>query len=93
VWEAQREALDALGKSGTVASPEIWQVMDKPPVPYDSNITDPGICGGCRERQRKAIAREVAAGLKLLEGGWTNVDAELVGPVGRAGSVALREVR
>jgi hypothetical protein len=39
VWEAQREALDALGKSGTVALPEIWQVMDKPPVPYDGNIT------------------------------------------------------
>lgn len=39
VWEAQREALDALGKSGTVALPEILQVMDKPPVPYDGNIT------------------------------------------------------
>jgi hypothetical protein len=32
VWEAQREALDALGKSGTVALPEILQIMDKPPV-------------------------------------------------------------
>jgi hypothetical protein len=31
VWEAQREALDALGKSGTVALPEILQVMDEPP--------------------------------------------------------------
>jgi hypothetical protein len=39
VWEAQREALDALGKSGTVALPEILQVMDKPPVPYDGTIT------------------------------------------------------
>ncbi len=39
VWEAQREALNALGKSGTIALPEIWQVMDKPPVPYDGNIT------------------------------------------------------
>jgi hypothetical protein len=39
VWEAQREALDALGKSGTVALPEILQVMDKPPVPYDGNVT------------------------------------------------------
>jgi hypothetical protein len=35
VWEAQREALDGLGKSGTVALPEILQVMDEPPVPYD----------------------------------------------------------
>src|SRR4029077_5928560 len=34
VWEAQREALDALGKSGTVALPENLQVMDEPPVPY-----------------------------------------------------------
>jgi hypothetical protein len=39
VFEAQREALNALGKSGTVALPEILQVMDKPPVPYDGNIT------------------------------------------------------
>ena len=33
VWEAQREALDALGMSGTVALPEILQVMDEPPCP------------------------------------------------------------
>jgi hypothetical protein len=39
VWEAQREALDALGKSGTVALPEILQVMDEPPVPYDGKVT------------------------------------------------------
>ena len=39
VWEAQREALDALGKSGAVALPEILQVMDEPPVPYDGNVT------------------------------------------------------
>lgn len=39
VWEAQREALDALGKSGTVALPEILQVMDEPPVPYDGEVT------------------------------------------------------
>jgi hypothetical protein len=39
VWEAQREALDALGKSGTVALPEILQVMDVPPVPYDGEVT------------------------------------------------------
>jgi hypothetical protein len=38
VWEAQREALDALGKSGTVALPEILQVMDQPPVPYDGKV-------------------------------------------------------
>ncbi len=39
VWEAQREALGALGKSGTVAVPEILQVMDNPPVPYDGTVT------------------------------------------------------
>lgn len=39
VWQAQREALDALGKSGLVALPEILQVMDQPPVPYDSKVT------------------------------------------------------
>jgi hypothetical protein len=39
VWEAQREALDALGKSGSVALPEILQVMDEPPVPYDGKVT------------------------------------------------------
>jgi len=38
VWEAQREALDALGKSGTIALPEILQVMDEPPVPYDDTV-------------------------------------------------------
>jgi hypothetical protein len=35
VYEAQKEAIDALGKVGTVALPEILQVMDKPPLPYD----------------------------------------------------------
>lgn len=35
VYDAQKEAIDALGKAGTVALPEILQVMDKPPVPYD----------------------------------------------------------
>jgi hypothetical protein len=35
VYEAQKEAIDALGKAGTVALPEILQVMDKPPIPYD----------------------------------------------------------
>src|SRR2546429_1311021 len=39
VWEAQREGLGVLGKSGTVALPEILQVMDEPPVPYDGNVT------------------------------------------------------
>jgi hypothetical protein len=39
VWQAQREALDALGKSGTVALPEILHVMDNPPVPYDGTVT------------------------------------------------------
>lgn len=38
VWEAQKEAIDALGKSGAVALPEILQVMDKPPVPYDGTV-------------------------------------------------------
>ncbi len=36
IYEAQKEAIDALGKAGTVALPEILQVMDKPPVPYGS---------------------------------------------------------
>jgi hypothetical protein len=35
VYQAQREALDALGKAGTVALPAILQVMDKPPIPED----------------------------------------------------------
>ncbi len=39
VWQGQREALDALAKSGTVALPEILQVMDQPPVPYDAKVT------------------------------------------------------
>jgi hypothetical protein len=38
VWEAQREAIDALGKAGTVALPEILQIMDQPPVPYDGTV-------------------------------------------------------
>jgi len=38
VWEAQREAIDALGKAGTVALPEILQIMDEPPVPYDGTV-------------------------------------------------------
>lgn len=31
VYPAQKEAIDALGKAGTVALPEILQVLDKPP--------------------------------------------------------------
>jgi hypothetical protein len=38
VWEARIEAVHALGKSGTVALPEIFQVMDQPPVPYDDKM-------------------------------------------------------
>jgi hypothetical protein len=34
VYEAQREAIDALGKVGSVALPEVLQVMDKPPVRF-----------------------------------------------------------
>ena len=39
MFDAQREALDALGKSGTVALPEILQIMDEPPIPYDGKVT------------------------------------------------------
>jgi hypothetical protein len=35
VYEARKEAIDALGKAGTVALPAILQVMNKPPLPYD----------------------------------------------------------
>ncbi len=37
IWPARVEALDALGKSGPVALPEILQVMDSPVVPYDGD--------------------------------------------------------
>lgn len=39
VGEAQTEALDFLGQYGTVALPEILQVMDKPPVALDAALT------------------------------------------------------
>jgi len=39
VSEAQRKALDALGRSGTVALPEILQIMDEPSSPYDGTVT------------------------------------------------------
>lgn len=35
VYVAQLEAMDALGKSGTVALPEVFQIMDKPAAFYD----------------------------------------------------------
>jgi hypothetical protein len=35
VYPAQKEAMEALGKSGTVALPAILQIMDKPPGFYD----------------------------------------------------------
>ena len=35
VYEAQKEAIDALGKAGTTALPGFLQVMDKPPLPFD----------------------------------------------------------
>jgi hypothetical protein len=35
VYEAQKAAIDSLGRVGVVALPEILQVMDKPPLPYD----------------------------------------------------------
>jgi len=38
VYEAQRAAMEALAKAGTVALPEILQVMDKPPAVYDGDM-------------------------------------------------------
>jgi hypothetical protein len=35
VYEARREAMDALGKSGSIALPEVFQVMDSSPAFYD----------------------------------------------------------
>ena len=37
VYLAQKEAIDALGKAGTVALPQILQVLDKPPAFYDGD--------------------------------------------------------
>lgn len=37
LYPAQKEAIDALGKAGTIALPEILQVMDKPPGIYDGD--------------------------------------------------------
>jgi hypothetical protein len=37
VYDAKVEAMDALGKSGTVALPEVLQVMDQPPSFYDGD--------------------------------------------------------
>jgi len=37
VYLAQKEAIDALGKCGTVALPQILQVLDKPPGFYDGD--------------------------------------------------------
>jgi hypothetical protein len=37
VYQAQKEAMNALAKAGTVALPEILQVMDKPPGFYDGD--------------------------------------------------------
>ncbi len=34
VYPAEKEAIEALGKAGTVALPEILQVMDKPPASF-----------------------------------------------------------
>jgi hypothetical protein len=34
VCEGQKEAIEALGKAGTVALPEVLQVMDRPPVRF-----------------------------------------------------------
>jgi hypothetical protein len=39
IWPARVEALDALGKSGVVALPDILQVMDSPVVPNDGNAS------------------------------------------------------
>jgi len=37
VYQAQKEAMNALAQTGTVALPEILQVMDKPPGFYDGD--------------------------------------------------------
>jgi hypothetical protein len=34
VYDARNEAMEALGKSGTVALPEVLQIMDQPPTSY-----------------------------------------------------------
>jgi hypothetical protein len=45
IWPARVEALDALGKSGVVALPEILQVMDSPVVPNDGNASMGALVG------------------------------------------------
>lgn len=37
VYRAQKEAMNALGKAGIIALPEILQIMDKPPAFYDGD--------------------------------------------------------
>jgi len=37
IYDARNEAMDALGRSGTVALPEVLQIMDQPPSFYDGD--------------------------------------------------------
>jgi hypothetical protein len=41
VYQAQKEAIEGLGKAGAVALPEILQVMDRPPGRYDGDALRP----------------------------------------------------
>jgi hypothetical protein len=93
VWEAQREALDALGKSGAVALPEILQVMDEPPVPYDGTVTTRAFVEAAGKDSGKLLHARLQQDLIYWKAVGPTLTPNWLDQLDEPGGVALREVR
>lgn len=82
VYEARVEAIQSLGKCGSEALPILRQIMDKPPVPYDSRDVFAAFveaAGGDAGRELNEWLEKDAAFWRaqgpMLKEGWWNQDS------------------
>ena len=83
VWYgARKEALQGLGKAGPSALPAIQQILDKPPVPYDSRDLIRALAEAAGENAGNELNRRLRQNLDFwrsrghsLKNGWWNQDA------------------
>ncbi len=83
VWYgARKEALKGLGKAGPSALPAIQQILDKPPVPYDSRDLIRALAEAAGENAGNELNRRLRQNLDFwrsrghsLKNGWWNQDA------------------
>lgn len=92
VYPAQKEAIGALGKAGTVALPEILQVMDKPPGRYDGDALIRMFVEATGKDSGRQLHARFQQDVILLEECRTDIDAKLVRSANSSGFAAIREV-